>query len=68
MESANYEEPVTKSLGEIAHEAGEKHGGWARKWRDLSDAQKQEWQAIAEAVIAENDRRREEQKQKDEKR
>jgi len=59
---------VIKSIGEVAHEAGAKHGGWSRKWRDMTDGQKQEWRAIAEAVIDENDRRREEQKRKDESR
>lgn len=41
---------MKKTLGQIAHEAGEKAGGWSRKWEHLGDAQRAEWEAIAEAV------------------
>ena len=41
---------MEKTLGQIAHEAGEKAGGWSRKWEYMGDAQRAEWEAIAEAV------------------
>ena len=41
---------MKKTLGQIAHEAGEKAGGWLRKWEDMGEAQRAEWEAIAEAV------------------
>lgn len=41
-----------KSLGQIAHEAGERICGWARRWDGMSESQRQEWEQIAEAVVA----------------
>ena len=41
---------MEKTLGQIAHEAGEKAGGWSRKWEHMGDGQRAEWEAIAEAV------------------
>ena len=41
---------MKKTLGQIAHEAGEKAGGWSRKWEYMGEAQRAEWEAIAEAV------------------
>ncbi len=41
---------MKKTLGQIAHEAGEKAGGWLRKWKDMGEAQRADWEAIAEAV------------------
>jgi hypothetical protein len=40
-----------KSYGQIAHDKGAELGGWHRKWEDMDDRQKIEWEAIAEAVI-----------------
>jgi len=42
-----------KTYGQIAHDMGAKIGGWQRKWEDMGDRQKIEWEAIAEAVILE---------------
>ena len=47
----------TKTLGEVAHDAGAFAGRWQRKWSDLSDEQRIEWEAIAEAVINESEER-----------
>ena len=41
---------MKKTLGQIAHEAGEKAGGWSGKWEYMGEAQRAEWEAIAEAV------------------
>lgn len=43
---------MTKTLGQIAHEAGEKVGNWLRTWDNMSNGQKYEWEAIAAAVAA----------------
>ncbi len=39
-----------KTLGQIAHEAGERAGHWARKWSDLGESQRAEWEEIGAAV------------------
>lgn len=39
-----------KTLGQIAHEAGEQAGKWERKWPNLSSRQKVEWEEIADTV------------------
>ena len=43
--------PAPKTLGQIAHEAGEKHDGWARRWSDCSESQKMAWELIAADVV-----------------
>lgn len=40
-----------KTLGQIAHDAGATHGKWCRRWSDMSERQKGEWEAIAAAVV-----------------
>lgn len=42
-----------KTLGQIAHDAGAQAGGWARKWDDMWDSQKKEWEILAQAVAQE---------------
>jgi hypothetical protein len=42
-----------KTLGQVAHDMGAELGGWQRKWEDMDDRQKIEWEAIAEAVVME---------------
>lgn len=42
-----------KTLGQIAHDAGAQAGSWARKWDDMGDRQKGEWETIAQAVAQE---------------
>ena len=49
--------PAPKTLGQIAHEAGEKHDGWARRWSDCSESQKAAWELIA-ADVAQAERER----------
>lgn len=39
-----------KTFGQIAHEAGERAGRWARKWSDLGESQRAEWEEIGAAV------------------
>lgn len=46
-----------KTLGEVAHDAGKKAGGWERKWEHMRENQQAEWEAIAQAVIDEKARR-----------
>ena len=41
---------MKKTLGQIAHEAGEKAGGGLRKWEDMGEAQRAGREVIAEAV------------------
>lgn len=41
-----------KSLGRIAHETGERVGGWARRWSDMGPGQREDWEQIAQAVAA----------------
>lgn len=43
---------MDKTLGQIAHEAGERYGGWARKWEHLGPGQRNEWESIAQTVAA----------------
>ena len=40
-----------KSFGQIAHDKGVEVGGWQRKWEDMDDRQKYEWELIAAAVL-----------------
>jgi len=53
--------PAMKTPGQIAHEAGEKHDGWSRRWSDCSESQKAAWELIAAdiakaATLAERER------------
>lgn len=41
-----------KSLGQVAHETGERVGRWTRRWSDMGPAQRDEWERIAQAVAA----------------
>ena len=40
-----------KTYGQIAHDMGAELGGWQRKWEDMDDRQKDEWELIAAAVL-----------------
>ena len=42
-----------KTLGQIAHDAGAAAGGWYRKWEHMPDAQREEWEILANAVARE---------------
>ncbi len=46
------EQASPRSLGQIAHEAGAKAGGWPRKWQDMGQWQRDHWEALAQAVAA----------------
>lgn len=41
-----------KTLGQVAHEAGEQHDGWARRWGNCSNPQKDAFELIAQAVVS----------------
>ena len=42
----------TKTLGQIAHETGERAGSWVRKWEHMHHSQRTEWEVLADAVAA----------------
>lgn len=52
-----------KTLGEIAHDAGAKAGRWPRQWRNMLPSQRQEWEALAQAVVEAYTQRQEQQDQ-----
>lgn len=41
---------MSKTLGQIAHEAGESAGGWARKWADITEGERAVWEQLAQSV------------------
>ena len=43
---------MSKSLGQIAHEAGERAGAWSLKWDDVPETQRGVWESLAAAVAA----------------
>ncbi len=44
---------MKKTLGQIAHDAGEKAGGWQRRWANIAESQRAEWETLAQAVAVE---------------
>lgn len=44
---------MKRTLGQIAHDAGEKTGRWQRSWANMPESQRAEWEALAQAVAAE---------------
>ena len=49
---------MSKSLGQIAHEAGERAGAWSLKWDDVPETQRGVWESLAAAVAARSAARR----------
>lgn len=41
-----------KTLGQIAHEAGERIGAWSRTWAHMGQGQRDDWEVVAAAVAA----------------
>ncbi len=44
---------MKRTLGQIAHDAGEKAGLWQRRWANMPESQRAEWELLAQAVAAE---------------
>lgn len=59
-EKKSDESPVAidKTFGRVAHDAVARAGGWSPRWQHMSNEQKQQWEAIASAVIEAYEKRR----------
>lgn len=44
---------MKRTLGQIAHDAGQMAGKWQRCWADMPSGQRAEWEALAQAVASE---------------